>query len=134
MHHEDELEGGTRETQPMQTRDHADPPTEELEPVLQMVAELNTRFGTNFDEHEAATCILDLEKRLSENLDLRERMRSMKPDEARLAFDQAVTEILLSMFASSSKLYKQMTENQAFAEYFARHCMSVISHAMKKGE
>jgi type I restriction enzyme R subunit len=113
------LERGTKEVQPMQTKDRAFLVTEELEPLSKIIAELNTQFGTDFNEDDKV-CILAIEERLFKREDLKDSIRVNKPDDAMLTFNHALTEVLQSMVDTHFKFYKHVNDDKAFAEHFMR--------------
>jgi type I restriction enzyme R subunit len=97
------LERGTKEVQPMQTKDRAFLVVEELEPLSKIISELNTRFGTDFNEDDKV-CILAIEERLSKREDLMDSLRVNKPDDAMLTFNHALTEVLNLWSTHTSEL------------------------------
>ena len=125
MHQEDELDHGTREGQPMQTTDRAD--------LSQILVELKTRFGANFDENDAF-CILRIEEYLKRHEGLRESLREKKPDEAMQIFGHVVREILQSIFETDYQLSLRMKDDQDFASSFAQRLFERFQQRVKRGE
>ena len=101
----------------MQTKDRAFLVAEELEPLSQIIAELNTQFGTDFNEDDKV-CILAIEERLSKREDLKDSLLVNKPDDAMLTFNHALTEVLQFMVDTHFKFYKHVNDDRAFAERF----------------
>lgn len=114
------LEHGNKELQPMQTKDRAFLSTEEMEPLSKIIADLNTAFGTDFNE-EDKVCILAIEERLSMREDLKNSLRVNQPENARLTFNLVVNEVLQDMVDTHFKFYKHVNDDQGFANAFLNY-------------
>jgi type I restriction enzyme R subunit len=118
---------GMRELEPMTTEDSGLRP-EDIEPLSQIIKELNERFGTDFTE-EDKVFIRQLEQRIANDPALEASIRVNPPQDARLTFNQVVNDRLQEMIDSNFKFYKQVTDNPDFAEdfigwLFDRYCRS----------
>ena len=111
------LERGTKEVQPIMTKDRSFLMEEDLEPLSQIILDLNTQFGTNFSE-EDQVCIRAIEERLAANTTVEQGVRVNSPANARLAFDSEVEKILQQLAETHFKFYKQVIEDNEFAEKF----------------
>ena len=111
------LERGQREVEPIGTGVTHLPPAEELEPLSQIIQELNQRFGTEFMEDDKVF-IRDLEKRLTVDQALVLSVRANTPENARLTFDHVVSDRLQDMVDKNFKFYKRVTDDQQFAKFF----------------
>jgi len=90
---------------------------EDMEPLSEIISELNKRFGTDFTE-EDKVFIRQLEQRISNDPALEASIRVNPPEDARLTFNQVVNDRLQEMIDSNFKFYKQVTDNPDFAEDF----------------
>ena len=111
------LERGNKEIPPMQTKERTLLAPDELEPLSKIIADLNTLFGTDFNE-EDKVCILAIEERILQRDDLKDSMRVNSPENARLTFNLVVSDVLQSMVDTHFKFYKHVTDDKAFAERF----------------
>jgi type I restriction enzyme R subunit len=111
------LERGSKEIMPMETKERVVLAVEELEPLSKIITELNTAFGTDFTE-EDKVCISAIEERLAQRNDLQDSMKVNRPDNARLTFNNAVSEVLQEMVETHFKFYKHVSDDPAFAESF----------------
>ncbi len=111
------LERGNKEIPPMQTKERTLLAPDELEPLSKIIADLNTLFGTDFNE-EDKVCILAIEERILQRDDLKDSMRVNSPENARLTFNLVVSDVLQGMVDTHFKFYKHVTDDKAFAERF----------------
>ncbi len=110
------LAKGTQELEPIGPKDGGITP-EEMEPLSQIIKELNERFGTDFTE-EDKVFIRQLEQRIAGDPALEASIRVNPPEDVRLTFNQVVNDRLQEMIDSNFKFYKQVTDNPEFAEDF----------------
>jgi len=111
------LEKGTRELDPMLPKDEGGTKPEDIEPLSQIIHELNERFGTDFTEDDKVF-IRQLEQRLANDPALEASIKVNPPEDVRLTFNQVVNDKLQDMVDSNFKFYKQITDNADFAEDF----------------
>jgi type I restriction enzyme, R subunit len=111
------LEKGTKELEPMAPKDEGGIRPEDMEPLSQIIHELNERFGTDFTE-EDKVFIRQLEQRIANDPALEASIKVNPPEDARLTFNQVVNDKLQDMVDSNFKFYKQVTDNPDFAEDF----------------
>jgi type I restriction enzyme, R subunit len=88
-----------------------------MEPLSQIIKELNEHFGTDFTEDDKV-CIRELEQRLAINEALEASVRVNPPENARLTFDIVVNELLQDMIDGHFKFYKQVNDDPQFAKTF----------------
>ncbi len=88
---------------------------EDIEPLSKIIKELNERFGTDLGEH-ARLSIQQLEDQLASDPALEASIRANTRDNARLTFDHVVSDHLQEMVDSDFKFYKQVTDDQEFAQ------------------
>jgi len=108
---------GTQELDPMRPKDEGGVKPEDMEPLSQIIKELNERFGTDFTEDDKVF-IRRLEERLAKDPALEASIKVNPPEDARLTFNQIVNDKLQDMVDSNFKFYKQVTDNSDFAEDF----------------
>jgi len=111
------LEKGTKELEPMTPKKEGRIGPEDIESLSQIIKELNERFGTDFTE-EDKVCIRQLEQRIANDPALEASINVNPPEDARSTFNQVVNEKLQDMVDSNFKFYKQITDNEEFAEDF----------------
>lgn len=111
------LERGTKEIEPMQTKERLSLATDEIEPLSKIIRDLNSQFGTDFSE-EDKVCLQAIEDRLSMRDDLKDSLRVNVPENVRLTFNNAVTDVLQSMVETNFKFYKHVNDDEVFAEHF----------------
>lgn len=90
---------------------------EQLEPLSEIIRELNEKFGTDFKEEDKVV-IRELEARLAKHESLADSLRVNTPDNARLTFDQVVSDQLQDLADTNFKFYKRVTDDEAFARHF----------------
>jgi len=111
------LSRGTRKLEPMGPKGTRLPPIEEMEPLSQIIFELNQRFGTDFTDEDKVFIEL-LEEKLAGDVALEASVRVNPPENARLTFDHVVSDKLQGMINSNFKFYKQVTDDHEFAKVF----------------
>jgi len=90
---------------------------DDIEPISQIIKELNDRFGTDFTEQDKVF-IEQLEAKLALDIALANSVKVNPPENARLTFDHVVEDKLQGMIDSNFKFYKQITDNPAFNQQF----------------
>jgi type I restriction enzyme R subunit len=90
---------------------------ERLEPLSQIIRELNEKFGTDFREKDKVV-IRQLEERLSENESLADSIRVNTAENARLTFESVVSDQLQDLANTNFEFYKRVTDDEAFARHF----------------
>lgn len=83
---------------------------EQLEPLSQIIRELNERFGTDFAEDDRVF-IRELEDRPAVDQALVLSVRVNTPENARLTFDHVVSDRLQDMVDTNFRFYKQVTDD-----------------------
>jgi type I restriction enzyme R subunit len=111
------LRKGTGELEPLTPKDEGGVRPEDLEPLSQIIRELNERFGTDFTE-EDKVFIRQLEQRIATDPALEASIKVNPPEDARLTFDQVAHDRLQDMVDANFKFYKQVTDNPDFARDF----------------
>jgi type I restriction enzyme R subunit len=109
------LPRGTAELPPTGPRGSILPIPEDLEPLSQIIRELNERFGANLGEN-ARTSIQQLEAQLAQDPALEASICANTRDNARLTFEHVLNDRLQEIVDSDFKFYKQVTDNPEFAQ------------------
>jgi len=111
------LERGNGQLEPIGPKSDYGLTAELMEPLSQIIRELNERFGTDFTE-EDRVFIQSLEERLVADPALVASIRANTPENARLTFDYVVTDRLQDMVDTNFKFYKRITDDREFSKYF----------------
>jgi type I restriction enzyme R subunit len=111
------LERGQTDIEPISAKRGSGPGPEEVEPLSQIIRELNERFGTDFTE-EDKVFIEQLEEKLAGDPALTASVRVNVPENARLTFDHVVNDRLQDMVETNFKFYKRITDDPEFAKFF----------------
>ena len=112
-----DLERGQQELEPKGAVGGYRAAVEDIEPLSQIIRELNDHFGTEFKE-EDRVFIRQLEERLAGDPALAASVRSNPPENARLTFDHVVTDRLQDMVETNFEFYKRVTDDREFAKFF----------------
>ena len=113
------LPRGETPLDPMIGKDGHGTTPDEMEALSQIIHELNERFGTEFSEKDRVS-IEQLESKLVGDVALMTSIRVNTPENARLAFDHAAKDSLQEMVDTNFELYKRVTEDADFGEFFLR--------------
>jgi type I site-specific restriction-modification system R (restriction) subunit len=111
------LPRGTTEIEPIGSKEIYTLGHDELEPLSQIIQELNEHFGTDFTEDDKL-CIREIEQRLADNEALEASVRVNPPENARLTFNHVVNDLLQDMIDGHFKFYKQVNDDPEFAKTF----------------
>ncbi len=111
------LERGTTEVLPVGPKQAYLPTPEEVEPLSQIIQELNERFGTDFSEDDKVF-VQQLETRLVGDPILENAARVNPRENFRLAFNNVVNNVLQEMIDANFKFYKQVNDDANFARFF----------------
>jgi type I restriction enzyme R subunit len=109
------LPRGTSELQPLGPKGSPILLPEDLEPLSQIIRELNERFGANLGENARAS-IQRLEAQLSQDPAVNASIRANTRENARLTFEHVLNDRLQELVDSDFKFYKQVTDNEEFAK------------------
>ena len=127
------LERGQGEVKPMGAGAARAPETEDLEPLSEIIRDLNERFGTDFSDQDKVF-VRQLEERLAGDSALRASMRVNTPENARLTFDHVVTDRIQDMVDTNFEFYKRVTDDRRFAEFFLGWLFERFRSAVEKGD
>jgi type I restriction enzyme, R subunit len=88
---------------------------EDVEPLSQIIRELNERFATDLGDN-TRTSIQNLEAQLAADPALDASVRSNARENARLTFEHVLNDRLQDIVDSDFKFYKQVNDNPEFAK------------------
>ena len=111
------IHDGKGELKPLTGAAPAQPDPEELEPLSQIIRELNERFGTTFEEKDRVF-VEELLRRLTDDPALEASVRANTPDNARLTFDHVMSDRLQDMVETNFDFYKRVTDDERFGKFF----------------
>jgi len=123
------LPRGVNEIPPIGSKEIYSLTPDELEPLSQIIQELNEHFGTDFSE-EDKLCIRELEQRLSGNPALEASVLVNPPENARLTFDLVVNDLLQDMIDGHFKFYKQVNDDPEFSKVLLDWLFERYLHGM----
>jgi type I restriction enzyme R subunit len=112
-----QLQRGTQPLEPIGPKELFSLGQDELEPLSQIIQQLNEHFGTDFTEDDKL-CIREIEQRLATNEALEASVRVNPPDNARLTFNHVVNDMLQDMIDGHFKFYKQVNDDPEFEKTF----------------
>ena len=117
---------------PIATKDHRRS-TEELEPLSQIIAELNERFGLNLGPEHRLT--LDhMMGRLDDDDALDASARVNTRENVRLTFDKKVEHVIQEIVDSNFSLYKRITDDQAFGQVLKNYLFDQYLRAHRQAD
>jgi type I restriction enzyme, R subunit len=88
---------------------------EDLEPLSQIIAELNERFGLNLGPEHRVT-IGQMMQKLDDDVALDAAARVNTRENVRLTFDQKVEQVIQEIVDSNFDLYKRITDDRTFGQ------------------
>ena len=104
---------------------------EDVEPLSEIIRDLNDRFGTEFEEKDRVF-VEELLNRLAADPALEASMRVNTAENARLTFDHVVGDLLQDMVETNFELYKQVTDNPAFGNHFKELLFAMYRDGVEK--
>ncbi len=111
-----QLDRGTGPLDPQKQKTPGTETPDPLEPLSQIIRELNERFGTNFTEKDKVS-LKGLEERLAGNEALAASLKANTEENARLTFDHVVKDQLQDMVDTNFELYKRVTDDPQFSKF-----------------
>jgi type I restriction enzyme R subunit len=112
------LERNGGELQPIQTKDRQDAAGEQIEPLSQIIADLNERFGIHLSE-EDRVCLEQAMTRLNDDPALEAAARVNTRENVRLTFDHKLEDVVQQIVESNFNLYKRITDDADFGKTLA---------------
>jgi hypothetical protein len=109
------LERRVGQLDPMRTRERHDGGEENLEPLSQIIAELNERFGLNLGPEHRVT-LEQIRDALDRDPGLDASARVNTRENVRLTFDPKVEDKIQEIVETNFDLYKRITDDPAFGQ------------------
>ena len=125
-----DLERGVQQLEPRGAKETFEIPLEDLEPLSQIIRELNDRFGVGLTEEDRLS-IERLLGRIADDPALEASVRVNTPENARLTFDHVVNDRLQDMIESNFKLYKQIADDPDFGRRLLDRLFELYLEAKK---
>jgi hypothetical protein len=109
------LDRKTGQLDPMQTKDRYALTPEEMEPLSQIIRDLNERFGLNLGPEHLST-LGQMMGKLDTDPALDASARVNTRENVRLAFEHKVEDVIQEIVDSNFDLYKRITDDPSFGE------------------
>ncbi len=109
------LESRGGQLQPMRTKEHRGGRQEQVEPLSQIIADLNQRFGLDLGEEHRVT-LGQIQEALDEDAGLDASARINTRDNVRLTFDPKVEDKIQEIVETNFELYKRITDDPSFGQ------------------
>ncbi len=106
---------GTKQLDPIGSKGASMPTPETLEPLSQIIGQLNQRFGTDLGDDDKVF-IEQLETKLDRSDTLKASIRVNSPQNALLTFNNVVNDQMQEMIETNFKFYKQVNDDPEFAK------------------
>jgi len=127
------LERGAKDLEPLgEHGGGGQPHPEELEPLSRIIRELNERYGANLGPEDRITLgrILD---RAEEKDSLRLSVENNTEENARLAFETVVTDMLQELVDTNFKLYKRIADDRDFSSHLMTNLFDQYRRRLRNG-
>ncbi len=118
---------------PSMTKDLRGEEAEVLEPLSQIIAELNERFGLNLGEEHRLT-LGQILRKLNEDAGLDASARVNTRENIRLTFDHKVEDAIQEIVDTNFDLYKRITDDQAFGAALRDFMFDIYLRAHRQAE
>ena len=112
------LERGAGRLGPQEPKHRKKDSEEHLEPLSQIIAELNERFGIHLSEDDRV-CLEQAMARLDDDQALDASARVNTRENIRLTFDQKLEDVVQKIVESNFQLYKRITDDATFGKTLA---------------
>ncbi len=89
---------------------------DEMDQLSKIIKEINERFGANFNIEDKVV-LNNLSERLMKNIDLKGSIENNSQDSAKIKFDSAFQNELITMLNSHFDLYKKLDENPELKKF-----------------
>jgi len=110
--------------EPIQPKERHGSAAEQLEPLSQIIAELNERFGIHLSD-EDRVCLEQAMSRLNEDPALGAAARVNTRENVRLTFDHKLEDVVQQIVESNFNLYKRITDDEQFGKTLADYLFDV---------
>jgi type I restriction enzyme R subunit len=127
------LERGAGTLDPQRPKEQHTPAADAIEPLSQIIHDLNERFGTDFSDEDRIV-IAHLVQKLTGDPALATSVQVNTPENARLTFNHVVTDHLQDMVDTNFQFYKRVTDDQGFARFFLDWLFEHVQGQLREGE
>jgi type I restriction enzyme R subunit len=103
---------------------------EEIDYLSKIIKEINERFGANFNSEDKVV-LNNLSERLMKNIDLRGSIENNSQDSAKIKFDYAFQNELITMLNSHFDLYKKLDENPELKKFVNERVFDFVLRRVK---
>lgn len=103
---------------------------EEINPLSKIIKEINERFGANFSAEDKVV-LNNLSDRLMKNEDLKGSIENNSQDAAKIKFDSAFSNELVTMLNSHFDLYKKLDENPELKKFVNERIFDFVLRKIK---
>jgi type I restriction enzyme R subunit len=108
-----ELERGVGELSPVNAAGTGRPTPEQMNPLSEIIAEINQRFGTDFSEDERIF-IEQLETKLDNSEPLKASLKVNTPENIKLTFENLASDMMQEIIETNFGFYKQFADDAQF--------------------
>ncbi|HSR54531.1 MAG TPA: RNA-binding domain-containing protein, partial [Acidobacteriota bacterium] len=128
------LEGGEEHVQPISggLESLRGAGLEQIEPLSQIIEELNQRFGADLTDEDRITVNRVMDRALEDEA-LRKSVEVNAEDNARLAFANKLTDLLGELIDTNFKLYKRINDDQLFQSQLVSSLFEEYRKRIKNG-
>ena len=128
-----DLQRGQRELEPITAMGTGNLAPENIEPLSQIINEINQRFGTDFSDDERVF-IEHLETKLDDSESLQASFRVNSPGNVKLTFDNLAADMMQDMIETNFTFYKQFNDDDEFKELLLNFLFSRFLERSKNPE
>ena len=104
---------------------------DETDQLSKIIKEINERFGANFSVEDKVV-LNNLSERLMKNVDLKGSIENNSQDSAKIKFDSAFQDELITMLNGHFDLYKKLDENPELRKFVNDKVFDFIVRKVKK--
>jgi type I restriction enzyme, R subunit len=128
------LERGAKELIPITATGTGSLPTEQIEPLSEIVQEINQRFGTDFSEDERVF-IQHLETKLDNSEPLKASLNVNTLENVKLTFNSLANDLMQDMLENNFNFYKQFNDDSEFANFLLEFLFNrFLERSSKEGK
>ncbi|RJQ30103.1 MAG: type I restriction endonuclease subunit R [Peptococcaceae bacterium] len=127
------LAGGEGVLEPLSGLDAGRRGEPEIEPLSQIIQDINTKYGTNFTEADKVF-FAELQTRLSTNQTLIEGARVNSKENLQLAYNHMFMDELQTMIDTNFEIYKRITDDEDFGKFIMSRMFELVYDRLQQGE
>ena len=126
------LAPGNRALEPLGERDGHGVQPEEIEALSKIIQELNDRFGANLGPEDRITVSRLLDEAAEDDA-LRLAVQNNTEENARLAFETRLTDMLQEIVETNFQLYKRISDDRNFSDHLMTHLFDQFRRRIANG-